>query len=286
MVEHSIRRHYASIVHQDQGTQEYLDWQIHYRQAGEGAPVILLHPSPFSSQFMAPLIQLFATHSRAIAWDTPGYGQSDALPTAAPGLDPYVEALHNFIDALDLTKPVIYGSATGAQIAIEYARKYPKHVRGLLLENVAWFFDEEREAMMAPYFPSIAPQSDGSHFQLVWKMASQLYRYFPWYDTSNSRLTSLTGAPVDLVHQSALHYLLAGNHYDRAYRAAFMNEKPEPLISLEVVTRIIRWQGSMLRVYTDRLDDAELPENIAMRHAPANLEARFSTLEQTLQELL
>ena len=65
-----------------------------------------------------------------------------------------------------------------------------------------------------------------------------------------------------------------------------MNEKPEPLISLEVVTRIIRWQGSMLRVYTDRLDDAELPENIAMRHAPANLEARFSTLEQTLQELL
>ena len=144
MVEHVIRRHYASIVHQNQGTQEYLDWQIHYRQAGKGAPVVLLHPSPFSSQFMTPLIQLFATHSLAIAWDTPGYGQSDALPTAAPGLDPYVEALHNFIDALGLSKPVIYGSATGAQIAIEYARKYPKHVRGLLLENVAWFFDEER----------------------------------------------------------------------------------------------------------------------------------------------
>ena len=162
--------------------------------------------------------------------------------------------MHSFIKALGLSKPVIYGSATGAQIAIEYARKNPQHIRGLLLENVDWFFDEEREEMMAPFFPMITPQLDGSHFQFLWKMATQLYRYFPWYDTSDARLTNSTGAPVDVIHQSALHYLLAGNHYDRAYRAAFMNEKPEPLASLVVTTRIIRWQGSILRVYTDRLE--------------------------------
>jgi pimeloyl-ACP methyl ester carboxylesterase len=68
-------------------------WQIHYRSQGQGRPVILLHPSPLSSGFMQPIMNVLAEHNRVIAWDTRGYGQSDSLVETNGGLAPYVEAL-------------------------------------------------------------------------------------------------------------------------------------------------------------------------------------------------
>ncbi|TQV81389.1 alpha/beta hydrolase [Exilibacterium tricleocarpae] len=235
---------------------------------------------------MEPLLSLFAQRGRAIAWDTPGYGQSDPLPAPGVGLAPYVEALHRFIGILKLDRPVIYGSATGAQIAIEYGKAYPRHTRGLLLENVAWFYDDEREAMMEPYFPDLTPRADGSHFAETWHMVNQLYRYFPWYDTSPETLVNSAAVPVDVLHKTALDYLRAGPDYDLAYRAAFINERPEQLQPLRVPTRILRWRDSLLKKYSDRLDAAELPVSIEMRFADSGLEARFDGLDTALGELL
>lgn len=261
-------------------------WQIHYREEGEGIPLVLLHPSPLSGGFMEPLLTLFAKQARAIAWDTPGYGQSDPLPEPGDSLAPYVEALHDFIAVLGLENPVIYGSATGAQIAIEYAKAYPEETNGLLLENVAWFFDSEREAIMETYFPDISPQPDGSHLQLVWKMVNQLYQYFPWYDISENALVNNVLPPLEVIDKTLLDYLIAGPDYDRAYRAAFLNERPEQLQPLTVPTRILRWQGSLLRDYSDRLDNAKLPSCIQMRYAEAGIDARYAALEEVLAELV
>ena len=99
--------------------------QIHYRHQGQGYPVILLHPSPLSSAFMTPLITAWSANCHCLAWDTPGYGQSDPLPGEDLSLSPYVESLAGFIRTLELEPPVIYGSATGAQIAIEFGKTYP-----------------------------------------------------------------------------------------------------------------------------------------------------------------
>ena len=276
-----IFRHYQTVGGNDAESQ----WQIHYREAGVGIPIILLHPSPTSSVFMEPLIEVFARHGRAIAWDTPGYGQSDKLPCDTEGLDPYVQALNEFITRLGLDRPVIYGSATGAQLAIEYGKAYPKNTRGLILDNAAWFYDSERDAIMESYFPDISPQEDGSHLQLVWKMATQVYRYFPWYDRS-APIKNSVKIPLSVVQQTVLDYLTAGTEYDRAYRAAFLNERPEQLRGLSIPTRLMRWQDSMLKDYTDRLDGADLPANIKMCPAGAGKDNRLSTLEQVLAELL
>jgi pimeloyl-ACP methyl ester carboxylesterase len=98
--------------------------QIHYRSAGDSSkqPIVLLHPSPVSSAFMQPLMELFAPDCCVYAWDTPGYGQSDPLPEDATDLAPYVAALDNFIDGLGLHKPLIYGSATGPKLLLNMPR--------------------------------------------------------------------------------------------------------------------------------------------------------------------
>ncbi|MEQ9444839.1 MAG: alpha/beta hydrolase, partial [Rhodospirillaceae bacterium] len=53
--------------------------QVHYRAAGSGPPVILLHDSPRSSVLHIPLVEHFSDRFTAIAIDTPGYGNSTAL---------------------------------------------------------------------------------------------------------------------------------------------------------------------------------------------------------------
>jgi len=280
----SIRRAYVSIE------SECFQGQIHYRSTSDihdvDEAVILLHPSPLSSEFLLPMMSLFSAQAEVIAWDAPGYGQSDSLAVDTEGLQPYVETLNKFIINLGLDRVIIYGSATGAQIAIEYGKAYPEKVKGLILDNAAWFYDEEREAMMADYFPSLEPKSDGSHITLAWKISENLYRYFPWYDETEAAKINDQPTPLALIAQTAACYLAAWDDYSRAYRAAFANENPKQLQALKVPSKLIRWEGSMLKKYTDRLDNAELPNTIKMCYAEASPQARSSVLENTLQELL
>lgn len=260
-------------------------WQIHYRSQGQGRPVILLHPSPLSSTFMQPIMNVLAEHHHVIAWDTPGYGQSDPLPENDGSLKPYVTALKLFIDELKLEKAVLYGSATGAQIAIEYAKAYPESINGIVLDNAAWFYDNEREEMLAQYFPSIEPKADGSHLSLVWNMVDQLYHYFPWFDTSANARVNDAEIPIELMQQTLMDYFTAGKNYHLAYEAAFKNERPEQLSQVTLPTHIIRWKSSILKQYTDRLDNADLPKNIEMKHAEAGNDNRLATIKCSVHTL-
>lgn len=267
------------------------NWQLHYREAGAGYPVVVLHPSPLSSAFMLPVLECLAGDARVIAWDAPGYGASDPLPGSgdpAPegGLGPWVEALAAFIDSLGLEPPVVYGSATGAQIAIEFAKAHPQRTRGLLLENVAWFHADEVEEIMDGYFPDPTPSADGAHLLRLWRMASRSPRYFPWY--SERPEDDIRGEDLPPAVAQALFndHLRAGPGYAAAYRAAFRNEDAERLRAVPVETRIIRWDDGLIRRYSDRLDDASLPGHITMRFAGTGMAARWAAVRDACLELL
>lgn len=253
--------------------------QTHYRVAGEGPPLLVLHPSPMSSAFMAPVIDTVSDVRRVIAPDTPGYGASDPLPEPGEDLVPYVEWLEAFVDAMGIGQFSLYGSATGAQIAIEFAHAHPGRVSQLVLDNAVHFTDEERAEIMASYFPDISPRRDGSHLMATWAMAQGLFRGFPWYEVPQEPLPE---PPVSLVHATALAYLVAGADYDRAYRAAFHNERAERVQSLTVPTTVLRWAGSLLKDQADRLDDFDWPGHVMMKHSEATIEARFAALREAI----
>ena len=118
--------------------------QTHFRRAGNGPPLILLHPSPLSSAFMVPLIELLENRVSVWSPDTPGYGASDPLPEPPRDLSGYVDWLARFMDSQGLDSAGIYGSATGAQIAIQFARRHPERAGFLVLENAVHFSDADR----------------------------------------------------------------------------------------------------------------------------------------------
>ncbi len=80
-------------------------------------------------------------------------------------------------------------------------------------------------------------------------------------------------------------YLVAGEDYARAYKAAFNNERAERLAQVPVPTMVMRWAGSLLREQADRFDNYEWPPHIAMQYSDASPEARFSALRSVFAAL-
>ena len=258
--------------------------QMHCLRTGSGSPLIALHASPLSARFLLPLMEALSPQMTVIAPDTPGYGLSQPLARPTENLDGYVEALAAFLDALGLEKAAFYGTATGAQIAIEFARTHSQRVNFVILDNAASFSDEERTVILADYFPGLRPREDGSHLAAAWTMARDMYAYFPWNDRRQEARLPGDLPPVSAVQAVARATLEAGPDYARAYRAAFMNEDARRVQALEVPVTVIRWEGSILKRYADRFDALDWPQNIRMLHCGPSAEERVAALQQALTD--
>ena len=110
-----------------------------YREAGaEDAPVILLpHGYPGSSFVYRNLLGQLGNRWRLIAPDMPGFGYS-ATPAAtsfAYTFDAYASFLRALVDALGLTRYVIWLHDYGSQFGFRLALSAPERVAGLIIQN-------------------------------------------------------------------------------------------------------------------------------------------------------
>lgn len=104
---------------------------LHVRQAGEGAPVLLVHGLGGASTSWTPALEALSQDFHAIAPDLPGYGRS-AKPEAAYTPAFFVDTLVGLLDELGLADAHVVGSSMGGHVAIELALRHPDRVRRLL----------------------------------------------------------------------------------------------------------------------------------------------------------
>lgn len=95
--------------------------QVAYRCGGSRGPVVvLLHGISSGAASWLPCASLLAADARVIAWDAPGYGNSQALPMAAPKAADYAQRLQDLLRALEVRPDVIVGHSLGALMAAAY----------------------------------------------------------------------------------------------------------------------------------------------------------------------
>ena len=259
---------------------------LHYRVAGQGPALFALHPSPLDSTFLVPLMARFASRATVIAPDTPGFGFSDPLPGPIKDLAPCVRAMAALRKALGLRQAGVYGSATGAQIAVEWAKAEPEALSGVMLDNAAAFDDAERARIMDGYLPDVTQSADGAHLARAWQASHDATLFFPWQSPcAGNRIAPAPGA-AEAMHATAAGYLRAGPAYASVYRAAFRNERVERLLPVAIPLVIVRWQGSILARWTRRLDTQEWGPNVTMAHCGPSLEERWTCLERHLGRIL
>ncbi len=235
---------------------------------------------------MQPLLKRLAPRVTAIAPDTPGFGESDPIEDAPVDLHPFVQAMRALRKALGLRQVAVYGSATGAQIAIEWAKADAAAVCGLVLDNAADFTDAERRRIMDGYFPDVAPVADGGHLARAWQAAHDATLFFPWQRPEDGHRIAPRLGPAAAMDLTARGYLAAGPGYRSAYQAAFRNERAERVRPIRAPLVILRWQGSILKPWTDRFDAYAWNDNVIMAHCGPTPEQRWRCLETHLAAVL
>jgi pimeloyl-ACP methyl ester carboxylesterase len=107
--------------------------ELHYHEAGEGPPLVLLHGSGPGVSGWANFsgnLPLFAEHFRTLVLDLPGFGRSHPVEgspvVAAPG------AVLAFLDGLGIERASMVGNSLGGGVVAGIAANQPARVSRLV----------------------------------------------------------------------------------------------------------------------------------------------------------
>jgi 3-oxoadipate enol-lactonase len=106
---------------------------VAYDDAGEGRPVLFVHGFPHHRKLWAPQLRALAGHTRAMALDLPGFGESD-MPEKF-SIDGWANGLARLLDALDLERAIIAGLSMGGYVALAFWRLHRARVLALVLAD-------------------------------------------------------------------------------------------------------------------------------------------------------
>ena len=225
----SITRHFADV-----GGRE-----VHYRRAGSGPAVVLLHPAPLSSRIFDPLIEELAGSCTVFALDRAGFGLSELLDHPRPEIGDYADALRDELDAIGIDTAFFYGSATGSVVGTEFARRYPERVESIVLENLPLVTDEQAAYMIEHYAPRFEPLWEGGHLPYLWTVAHDIACYWPWSRREVAARRDVDMPFLDDIRLTFLDLLLIGPEGHLAYDAVWRYRPAPALRELTVPTTIL-----------------------------------------------
>ena len=160
-----MKRAYANLKH----------GQIHYVEAGKGAPLLLLHSAPRSSRAYRFLVPLLARDFRCIAVDLPGFGQSDPL-VGKVTMEALAGAMIEFLGSIGIPRAHVFGYHTGNKVAAAMAAGHPEQVDGVVLCGQIHSIIPDRDArndairhIVDKYFATFPESPNGEHHLRRWQ---------------------------------------------------------------------------------------------------------------------
>lgn len=229
------------------------DRQIHYRRAGPAGerPLVAIHQSPGSSkQLEGVMAELAALGRDVIAPDTPGNGDSEPLALPQPEIGDLAAAAFTAIDQLAPGQFDLYGSHTGASIAMEIAIAHPDRVRRIVIDGMGLYSGGLQSEVLDRYAREIAPDAEATHLMKVWHFCRDQHLFWPYYNryTAEGRLPD--GLPDDdYLHDFTVEVLKALRTYHLSYRAAFRHPKRDRLPKITQPALVVCSTSDMLFEY-------------------------------------
>jgi pimeloyl-ACP methyl ester carboxylesterase len=155
-----------------------------------------------------------------IAPDFIGNGDSDKIDAPVDIATLARDAL-SVADALGLQRFDLWGTHTGALIAMEAAIIAPQRVGRVILEAPPLLAPEFTADLLANYFPPLVPDGWGLYLQQAWNMRRDMFLFWPWYRAERAAARPLNVPDAAFLHDWTVGLLTSGSTYHRSYRAAF-----------------------------------------------------------------
>jgi len=267
------------------GFVDIAEGQVHYRTANiedvsNARPLVMLHGSPSSSLTFAPLIRSMARSCPVFAPDTVGQGDScppvsmkEEMPYFA---DTVLRVLNTFgekFKSFDL-----YGTHTGAAIAVETAIAAPDRVNKLILDGIKTAPQEWTADYAEHLDKSHLIDTDGTQFTTVWNSMRNTMLFWPPDRHSREYLRPCGLPTAQKLHDLVLDVLkgIRTNHVP--YRAAVLYKAADrlPLLGVPTLITCARWD-----MLWDDMDRAAImiPDSRVKAH-PSNNPETHATPEE------
>ena len=106
--------------------------EFHYKEAGEGKVLVLLHGNSSSSSYYEEEIKFFSQYYRVIAMDSRGHGKS-GWGKKKLTIETMAGDVRSFLQALQIEKAFLFGFSDGGNIALQYGVLYDDLVEGMVI---------------------------------------------------------------------------------------------------------------------------------------------------------
>lgn len=196
--------------------------KIHTIRTGTGPSLMLLSASGRSSRMFVALMKLLAPHFDVCAIDTPGFGNSDPLPSGTT-IEAIAQSVLQVLDGLDIRRTHLYGLHTGNKIATALVGSQPDRVDRLILAGQSHSLIPDQNLRNATILDIVhdhfdPPVSGPGHALVDWTASFQRLSAIWW----NRRLVANAGIPESLEHarRLAMDELQSGGTAE-LYRANF-----------------------------------------------------------------
>ena len=110
--------------------------RVHYKVAGRGDPILLLHGWGCSTQHFAELQKHLAKQFTTYAIDLPGFGLS-SVPEKIWGSSEYADLIVQFIGVAGIANPILIGHSLGGKIIISLVARNLVKVKKIVLISSA-----------------------------------------------------------------------------------------------------------------------------------------------------
>lgn len=178
------------------------DVSIHFRYAGTGPPLLLVHGNPQYSLTWRTIGPILAENYTVIAPDNRGAGESSLPPDGNYSAAASADDLKGVLDFLNVTSAYVFAHDKGVGMATALAAKYPDTVRRLgVSEYVLPGFGYEEASAPAPFWDTYGNWQlaffavpDAAEFFISGKERQMLEWYF--FHSSYSGTSSF---PTDIV---------------------------------------------------------------------------------------
>ncbi len=112
--------------------------RIHYVEAGNGAPLILIHGLADNAGIWDSMIPALSAKFRVIALDQIGFGHSDK-PLLNFRISTFVDFLDGFLRELKIERASFIGNSLGGWITAAFALARPEGIERLVLSDTAGY---------------------------------------------------------------------------------------------------------------------------------------------------
>jgi 3-oxoadipate enol-lactonase len=195
-------------------------YEIGYDEAGGGekTPIVFLHGVGSDKSVWRPQLERFGAERRSLAFDYPGYGESDPAPEGT-SRDDYAAAIVSAMAALGIAKAHVCGLSLGGVVAIAMHDAAPDACASLILAD------------------TFASHPDGQGIYDRSIAASENMRVF-----AESRVDVLLGQPADPAVRSEVIETMSGIEpaaYRIAAEAVWLADQAERADAIRVPTLVV-----------------------------------------------